>query len=192
MVPFPQNLARHLFRLLLASAVCRRCRNLSPASHLHSHLPSTPAAPQAEDFDEGVLYQLAQKRSEDEARAALRTLLGSDVSMLQVRGAWLCQMGGMHKLEGGGGDKAISITLSNLASCQPSWLTTWPCPIPCAAPRCLPEPRHQELPPQRPRKCGTGRRLQRRPITAIGHRAGQQVGLQGLAACACIRNEGGN
>lgn len=43
--------------------------------------------PQAEDFDEGVLYQLAQKRSEDEARAALRTLLGSDVSMLQVRGA---------------------------------------------------------------------------------------------------------
>ena len=45
--------------------------------------------PQAEDFDEGVLYQLAQKRSEDEARAALRTLLGSDVSMLQVRGAWL-------------------------------------------------------------------------------------------------------
>ena len=31
-----------------------------------------------------MLHQLGQKRSEDEARAALRTLLGSDVSMMQV------------------------------------------------------------------------------------------------------------
>lgn len=66
--------------------------HLPPHPHLAPAAPPTPPypAPQAEDFDEGVLYQLAQKRSEDEARAALRTLLGSDVSMLQVGAFTVC------------------------------------------------------------------------------------------------------
>ena len=53
---------------------------------------------QAEDFDEGVLFQLSQKRSEEEALAALRTLAHSDVSGIQVWGGptmyWVAGVGG--------------------------------------------------------------------------------------------------
>ena len=38
-----------------------------------------------DDFDDGVLYQLGQKRSEDEAVGALRVLAESNLANMQVK-----------------------------------------------------------------------------------------------------------
>ena len=61
---------------------CRCCSAIEFRSPFHTFhtftecTPSHPFIPQADDFDEGVQYQLIQKRSEEEAVAALRWGIG--------------------------------------------------------------------------------------------------------------------
>ena len=66
-----------------------------------------------DDFDEGVVHQLNQKRSEDEAVAALRALSGGDVSMLQHPAAYL-----NHIIKGFHSSSSISVQsgMANLPS----------------------------------------------------------------------------
>ena len=51
-------------------------------THAHPHT-------QLEDFDDGVVYQLAAKKSEEEALGALRTLAENDVSGIQHLAAYI-------------------------------------------------------------------------------------------------------
>lgn len=50
---------------------------------------------QLEDFDDGVLYQLAAKKNEEEALGALRTLAENDVSGIQHLAAYINHGEGM-------------------------------------------------------------------------------------------------
>jgi len=48
-----------------------------------------PPHAQLEDFDDGVVYQLAAKKNEEEALGALRTLAENDVSGIQHLAAYI-------------------------------------------------------------------------------------------------------
>ncbi|GAX80585.1 hypothetical protein CEUSTIGMA_g8022.t1 [Chlamydomonas eustigma] len=79
------DLAPHFGRSSSNSSVKISARLQAQIVHLIRTVPGL----KAEDFDEGVMFQLGLKGNEDEALAALRTLEGGDVSALQHPAAYL-------------------------------------------------------------------------------------------------------